>query len=86
MTVYDAQATRALFAQYAGQGEDMVKKVSIICALNLYLTSSTCSCIFSSSSAIVTENPATSSCAEPSNKSLTRIWSGFSVGEKRAIG
>ena len=37
MTVYDAQATRALFAQYAGQGEDMVKKVSIICALNLYL-------------------------------------------------
>ncbi len=37
MTVYDAQATRALFAQYAGHGEDMVKKVSIICALNLYL-------------------------------------------------
>ena len=37
MTVYDAQATRALFAQYAGQSEDMVKKVSIICALNLYL-------------------------------------------------
>ena len=37
MTVYDAQATRALIAQYAGQGEDMVKKVSIICALNLYL-------------------------------------------------
>lgn len=37
MTVYDAQATRALLAQYAGQGEDMVKKVSIICALNLYL-------------------------------------------------
>ncbi|MEE0971076.1 MAG: Bax inhibitor-1/YccA family protein [Bifidobacterium ruminantium] len=37
MTVYDAQATRALFAQYEGQGEDMIKKVSIICALNLYL-------------------------------------------------
>ncbi len=37
MTVYDAQSTRALFAQYAGQGEEMVKKVSIICALNLYL-------------------------------------------------
>ncbi|MBM6746531.1 Bax inhibitor-1/YccA family protein [Bifidobacterium ruminantium] len=37
MTVYDAQATRALFAQYAGQGEEMIKKVSIICALNLYL-------------------------------------------------
>ncbi len=37
MTVYDAQATRALMAQYAGQGEDMVKKISIICALNLYL-------------------------------------------------
>ncbi len=30
MTVYDAQATRALFAQYAGQGEDMVKKISIL--------------------------------------------------------
>ena len=37
MTVYDAQATRAQFAQYSGQCEDMVKKVSIICALNLYL-------------------------------------------------
>lgn len=37
MTVYDAQSTRALFAQYEGQGEDMIKKVSIICALNLYL-------------------------------------------------
>ena len=37
MTVYDAQSTRALFAQYAGQGEEMIKKVSIICALNLYL-------------------------------------------------
>ena len=34
---YNTQATRALFAQYAGQGEDIVKKVSIICALNLYL-------------------------------------------------
>jgi FtsH-binding integral membrane protein len=35
-TAYDAQMTRALFAQYANQPE-MVKKVSIICALNLYL-------------------------------------------------
>ena len=37
MTVYDAQATRALFAQYAGEGPDMIKKISILCALNLYL-------------------------------------------------
>ena len=37
MTVYDAQSTRALFAQYEAQGPDMVKKVSILCALSLYL-------------------------------------------------
>ncbi|NEG40757.1 Bax inhibitor-1/YccA family protein [Bifidobacterium dentium] len=37
MTVYDAQATRALFAQYAGEGPDMIEKISILCALNLYL-------------------------------------------------
>lgn len=37
MTVYDAQATRALFAQYANQGPEMIKKISILCALNLYL-------------------------------------------------
>ena len=37
MTIYDAQFTRSMFAQYAGEGEDMVKKVSIVCALNLYL-------------------------------------------------
>ena len=37
MTIYDAQATRALFAQYEAQGPEMIKKVSIICALNLYL-------------------------------------------------
>lgn len=37
MTVYDAQQTRAVFAQYSAQGPEMIKKVSIICALNLYL-------------------------------------------------
>lgn len=37
MTMYDAQATRALFAQYEAQGPEMIKKVSIVCALNLYL-------------------------------------------------
>ena len=37
MTVYDAQATRALFHQYQSQGPEMIKKISILCALNLYL-------------------------------------------------
>ena len=37
MTVYDAQATRAMLEQYSAQGPEMVKKVSILCALNLYL-------------------------------------------------
>ena len=37
MTVYDAQATRALFRQYQSQGPEMIKKISILCALNLYL-------------------------------------------------
>ncbi|NMN00390.1 Inhibitor of apoptosis-promoting Bax1 [Bifidobacterium sp. DSM 109958] len=37
MTVYDAQSTRAIFRQYQSQGPDMIRKVSIICALNLYL-------------------------------------------------
>lgn len=37
MTVYDAQATRAIFRQYQNQGPEMVQRVSIICALNLYL-------------------------------------------------
>ena len=35
--VYDAQATRAMLEQYSAQGPEMVKKVSILCALNLYL-------------------------------------------------
>ena len=35
-TAYDAQVARALFAQYAGD-EVMIKRVSILCALNLYL-------------------------------------------------
>ncbi|MBT1164095.1 Bax inhibitor-1/YccA family protein [Bifidobacterium felsineum] len=37
MTIYDAQSTRALFAAYEAQGPEMIKKVSILCALNLYL-------------------------------------------------
>lgn len=36
-TVYDAQQTRAIFAQYSGQDPEMIKKLSILCALNLYL-------------------------------------------------
>ena len=36
-TVYDAQRTRAIFAQYSGQDPEMIKKISILCALNLYL-------------------------------------------------
>ncbi|MEJ5922336.1 Bax inhibitor-1/YccA family protein [Bifidobacterium thermophilum] len=36
LTMYDAQQTRALFAQYAGQPE-AIKSLSIVCALNLYL-------------------------------------------------
>lgn len=37
MTIYDAQQSRALFAAYQVQGPEMIKKVSVICALNLYL-------------------------------------------------
>ncbi|NMN02221.1 Bax inhibitor-1/YccA family protein [Bifidobacterium panos] len=37
MTIYDAQSTRALFTQYEAQGPEMIKKISILCALNLYL-------------------------------------------------
>ena len=37
MTLYDAQQTRALFSAYEAQGPEMIKKISIICALNLYL-------------------------------------------------
>ncbi|RSX50708.1 Bax inhibitor-1/YccA family protein [Bifidobacterium callimiconis] len=36
LTAYDAQFTRALFQQYAGDAT-MIKRVSILCALNLYL-------------------------------------------------
>lgn len=35
-TMYDAQATRAILNHYQGQPE-MIKRVSIVCALNLYL-------------------------------------------------
>lgn len=37
MTLYDAQFTKRVFAQYAAQGPEMIKRVSILCALNLYL-------------------------------------------------
>ncbi|MEE0654660.1 MAG: Bax inhibitor-1/YccA family protein [Bifidobacterium criceti] len=37
MTIYDAQFTKRVFAQYASQGPEMIKRVSILCALNLYL-------------------------------------------------
>mgnify|MGYP000411691680 CR=1 FL=1 len=39
MTIYDAQSTRALLTEYEAQGPEMVKKISILCALNLYLDS-----------------------------------------------
>ena len=38
MTIYDAQSTRALLTEYEAQGPEMVKKISILCALNLYLS------------------------------------------------
>ncbi|KAA8820035.1 Bax inhibitor-1/YccA family protein [Bifidobacterium vespertilionis] len=37
MTVYDAQSTRAIFRQYQNQGPEMIQRVSILCALSLYL-------------------------------------------------
>ena len=37
MTIYDAQSTRALLTEYEAQGPEMVKNISILCALNLYL-------------------------------------------------
>ena len=37
MAIYDAQSTRALLTEYEAQGPEMVKKISILCALNLYL-------------------------------------------------
>lgn len=37
MTVYDAQSTKRIFAAYASQGPEMIKRISILCALNLYL-------------------------------------------------
>lgn len=37
MTIYDAQFTKRVFAQYANQGPEMIQRVSILCALNLYL-------------------------------------------------
>ena len=33
MTIYDAQSTRALLTEYEAQGPEMVKKISILCAL-----------------------------------------------------
>ena len=37
MTMYDAQSTRALFKAYETQGPEMIKKISILCALNMFL-------------------------------------------------
>lgn len=37
LTMYDAQQTRALFASYQNQGPEAIKRISILCALNLYL-------------------------------------------------
>lgn len=37
MAIHDAQATRAILTQVESQGPEMVKKASILCALNLYL-------------------------------------------------
>lgn len=37
LTMYDAQQTRAIFATYRSQGPEAIKRVSILCALNLYL-------------------------------------------------
>lgn len=37
LTIYDAQQTRAIFEAYAGQGTEVIERVSILCALNLYL-------------------------------------------------
>ena len=37
MTMYDAQQTRQIFAAYESAGPEMVQRVSILCALNLYL-------------------------------------------------
>lgn len=37
LTIYDAQFTKKAFAAYASQGPEMIEKISILCALNLYL-------------------------------------------------
>ena len=37
LTIYDAQFTKKAFAVYASQGPEAIKKISILCALNLYL-------------------------------------------------
>ena len=37
LTMYDAQQTRVIFATYRSQGPEAIKRVSILCALNLYL-------------------------------------------------
>ena len=37
LTMYDAQQTRVIFAAYHSQGPEAIKRVSILCALNLYL-------------------------------------------------
>ncbi|RBP99572.1 Bax inhibitor-1/YccA family protein [Bifidobacterium xylocopae] len=37
ITMHDAQQTRAIFAAYESQGAAAIERVSILCALNLYL-------------------------------------------------
>lgn len=37
LTIYDAQQTKLIFSAYENQGTEVIKKVSILCALNLYL-------------------------------------------------
>lgn len=37
LTIYDAQFTKKAFAVYASQEPEAIKKISILCALNLYL-------------------------------------------------
>ncbi|NEG70118.1 Bax inhibitor-1/YccA family protein [Bifidobacterium choloepi] len=37
MTIYDGQFTKKIFAQYRNADPETIKKISIICALNLYL-------------------------------------------------
>ncbi|KFI59154.1 Bax inhibitor-1/YccA family protein [Bifidobacterium gallicum] len=37
LTIYDTQFMKRVFAQYSSQGPEAIKRLSILCALNLYL-------------------------------------------------